>query len=83
MIAPIYEKLSQEFPSVVFTKIDVDANEEATAECGVQAMPTFQFYKGGQKVGELQGANESGLRVSSIALQRVRDYFHLLIFRRR
>jgi thioredoxin 1 len=83
MIAPIYEKLSQEFPSVVFTKIDVDANEEATAECGVQAMPTFQFYKGGQKVGELQGANESGLRVSSIALQRVRDYFHILIFRRR
>lgn len=82
MIAPIYEKMSEEFPSVVFTKIDVDANEEAAQQCGVQAMPTFQFYKGGQKVGELKGANESKLRVSSIALQCARDHFHFTNFRR-
>ena len=54
MIAPVYEKMQEEFPSVVFTKIDVDANEEAAAACGIQAMPTFQFYKGGQKVGKLR-----------------------------
>ena len=65
MIAPVYEKMQEEFPSVVFAKIDVDANEEAAAACGVQAMPTFQFYKGGVKVGELKGANEGKLRVSS------------------
>jgi thioredoxin 1 len=83
MVAPAYEKMSQEFPSVVFTKVDVDANEEAAAECGVQGVPTFQFYKGGQKVGEMQGVDSSKLRVSYIALQRVRDHFHFLIFRRR
>jgi thiol-disulfide isomerase/thioredoxin len=64
MIAPVYEKMQEEFPGVVFTKIDVDANSEAAEQCGIQAMPTFQFYKGGQKVGEMKGANESGLRVS-------------------
>jgi thioredoxin len=64
MIAPVYEKMAEEFPGVVFTKIDVDANSEAAEQCGVQAMPTFQFYKGGQKVDEMKGANEAGLRVS-------------------
>lgn len=67
MIAPVYEKMQEEFPGVVFAKIDVDANEEATQLCGVTAMPTFQFYKGGQKVGELKGANADGLRVSPFA----------------
>jgi thiol-disulfide isomerase/thioredoxin len=71
MIAPVYEKMQEEFPSVVFTKIDVDANEEAAAACGIQAMPTFQFYKGGQKVGEIKGANEGKLRASSILPQNV------------
>jgi thioredoxin 1 len=64
MISPVYEKMAEEFPGVVFTKIDVDANSEAAEQCGIQAMPTFQFYKGGNKVGEMKGANEAGLRVS-------------------
>jgi thioredoxin 1 len=67
MIAPVYEKMQEEFPGVVFAKIDVDDNEEATQLCGVTAMPTFQFYKGGQKVGELKGANADGLRVRADA----------------
>jgi thiol-disulfide isomerase/thioredoxin len=37
MIAPVYEKMAEEFPGVVFTKIDVDANSEAAEQCGVQA----------------------------------------------
>jgi hypothetical protein len=74
MISPVYEKMSEEFPGVVFTKIDVDANAEAAEQCGIQAMPTFQFYKGGQKVGEMKGANESALRVSFLRQQRFSEY---------
>ena len=74
MISPVYEKMAEEFPAVVFTKIDVDANAEAAETCGIQAMPTFQFYKGGQKVGEMKGANEASLRVSFVRQQRFSEH---------
>jgi thioredoxin 1 len=65
IIAPAFEKMQEEFPSVVFTKVDVDTNEETQAECNVQHLPTFQFYKGGQKVGEVFGVEEPKIRVRS------------------
>jgi thioredoxin 1 len=34
---------------------------QVAAECGIQAMPTFQVYKSGKKVGELTGANKDRL----------------------
>eukprot|EP00292_Cryptomonas_paramecium_P028189 CAMPEP_0113669076 /NCGR_PEP_ID=MMETSP0038_2-20120614/4366_1 /TAXON_ID=2898 /ORGANISM="Cryptomonas paramecium" /LENGTH=61 /DNA_ID=CAMNT_0000584913 /DNA_START=298 /DNA_END=483 /DNA_ORIENTATION=+ /assembly_acc=CAM_ASM_000170 len=54
--------MAAEYPQVVFVKVDVDANEETAAACGVSCMPTFQFYKGGVKVSEFSGADESKLR---------------------
>ena len=38
-------------------KVDVDENEETGQACEVEAMPTFQFYKGGQKIHEIRGGN--------------------------
>jgi hypothetical protein len=37
---------------------DVDENEDTAAACGIQAMPTFHFYKGGAKVHEFSGASK-------------------------
>jgi thioredoxin-related protein len=31
-------------------------------KCGIRAMPTFQFYKKGKKIGELQGADPEAVR---------------------
>ncbi|KAK7051630.1 Peptide-N(4)-(N-acetyl-beta-glucosaminyl)asparagine amidase [Paramarasmius palmivorus] len=56
MIAPIYDKLSGDFPQVKFYKVDVDAQQEIVQECGIQSMPTFQVYHKGNKVGEIKGA---------------------------
>ena len=46
---------------MVFVAVDVDENEETSAKCGISCMPTFQYFKDGQKVDELQGANEDKL----------------------
>merc|ERR1711937_1007643 len=61
-IAPVFVKLAEEMPDVNFVEVDVDENEETAGACGIQAMPTFQFYKNGQKVHEFSGASEDKIR---------------------
>ena len=61
-IAPVFAKLAEEMTDVVFVKVDVDENEEVAEECGIQSMPTFQFYKSGQKVHEFSGAAEDKIK---------------------
>merc|ERR1711934_398107 len=61
-IKPIFEKMAEDTPEVVFVKVDVDENGETSSACGIQCMPTFQFYKKGEKVDELQGASEADLK---------------------
>merc|ERR1719498_1763710 len=57
MIKPKFHELAEKTEDVVFVAVDVDANGETAEACGISCMPTFQYYKGGNKVDELQGAN--------------------------
>ena len=61
-IAPVFAKMAEEMPDVEFVKVDVDENEETAQACGIRAMPTFQFYKAGNKVDEFSGASEEKIR---------------------
>jgi thioredoxin 1 len=45
----------------VFVKVDVDDLADVASKCGIRAMPTFQFYKGGSKIKEMCGANKEQL----------------------
>mmetsp|Transcript_18976 Transcript_18976/g.38460 ORF Transcript_18976/g.38460 Transcript_18976/m.38460 type:complete len:107 (-) Transcript_18976:554-874(-) len=56
-VAPHFEKLAAEKPDVTFVKIDVDEADVLAQRCGIQAMPTFQFYRNGTKIAECRGAD--------------------------
>ena len=56
-IKPFFHSLSDVYGDVVFVQVDVDANSETAQAAGIQAMPTFQFYKGGSKIHEFRGAS--------------------------
>ena len=64
MIAPKFEAMAAENTDVVFKKVCVDENSEAAQAAGIQAMPTFKFYKGGAELtgAMVQGANEQKLK---------------------
>jgi thioredoxin 1 len=54
--------MAEENTDAEFVKVDVDDADDVAQACGIQAMPTFQFYKGGNKVDELQGADPHKLK---------------------
>ncbi len=62
MIKPHFEKMAEDNTDVVFIKVDVDENSDTAEKVGISCMPTFHFYKGGEKVEEMQGANIDGLK---------------------
>jgi thioredoxin-like negative regulator of GroEL len=62
VIGPVFKVLSEANTDVEFAKVDVDEADEVAASCGIQAMPTFQFYKNGAKVDEMCGANKQELK---------------------
>ena len=63
MIAPKFADHEQVVADkAVLVKVDVDENADTAEECGISCMPTFQFYKGGQKIFEIQGANFDGVK---------------------
>lgn len=61
-IAPLFNTLSDVYSQYKFVKVDVDDCAGVAQECGVSAMPTFHVYANGNKVDELRGASEAGLK---------------------
>jgi len=45
---PILEQVEQQFPSVVFSKLNATENPEITSEFQVQALPSFLLFKDGE-----------------------------------
>ncbi len=64
MIGPKFEAMADEFTDAILVKVDVDAASDVAGSCGISAMPTFQFYKGGQKIDEVVGADVTKLKAT-------------------
>jgi len=64
MIAPVTQKLSEEFKGKVkFCKLNVDENRRMAAKYQVMSIPLLLFFNGGQQVDSILGAvPESFLR---------------------
>lgn len=60
VISPVFDRLAKQHESstfIVFAQCDVDKAKDVAQACGITAMPTFQFFKGGNKVDEVKGAD--------------------------
>nr|XP_046237499.1 thioredoxin [Scatophagus argus] len=70
-IGPFFEELSRhsENKNVIFLKVDVDEAQDVSEHCKISCMPTFHFYRNGEKVGEFSGANKDTLREKLGALR--------------
>uniref|UniRef100_A0A7S2UE67 Thioredoxin domain-containing protein n=1 Tax=Attheya septentrionalis TaxID=420275 RepID=A0A7S2UE67_9STRA len=60
-IAPIYEKLSEDYSDVAFGKVDVDANSDSALDFEVRSVPTFVLFDGETAVHKFSGADANQL----------------------
>ncbi len=56
-ITPVLTKLSTELSNVQFVKVNTQDAEALAADQGVDALPSFQFFKGGKLVGSFKGSD--------------------------
>ncbi|KAK9675773.1 hypothetical protein RND81_11G030200 [Saponaria officinalis] len=59
---PVFKAFSLKFGDVEFVKIDVDELSDVASELGVDAMPTFVFFKKGTEIDRLVGPNKSDIK---------------------
>ncbi|KAG8287998.1 Thioredoxin-like protein 1 [Homalodisca vitripennis] len=56
-IAPFFEQMATKYPQSVFLKVDINVCQETALAQGISSMPTFVFYKGGEKIDSITGSN--------------------------
>lgn len=60
-IGPKFRELSAKHEDVLFFKVDVDEHTDLCEDLGINLMPTFKFFKGGECVDTLEGSSEPRL----------------------
>lgn len=68
MISPILEDLSKKYLNVVFCKVDVDEADDVAQKYDIHAMPTFLFFKNGETIETVVGANSDEIKKQLEAL---------------
>lgn len=67
MLAPVIEEIAKEYDGkIVVGKCDVEENEDLAAEFGIRNIPTILFFKNGEVVDKLVGAQPKAKLVEKI-----------------
>jgi len=61
VIAPTFERLSDQYRHATFIKVDTDAHPSIMQKYDIRALPTFKFIKNGVVVDSVFGADAPGL----------------------
>lgn len=61
-IAPIFDDIAKENPTVKFIKVDVDKFNDIAKGYEIAAMPTFIYLKEGKEVDRVKGADERKIK---------------------
>lgn len=57
MIGPMIDELAEEFNGkIIVGKVNVDENSDLPSQYGIRNIPTILFFKGGEMVNKLVGA---------------------------
>jgi len=67
MVGPIIDDLAKNNDDVVVGKLNVDKNGTTAASYGIRSIPTIMFFRGGEKVGQVNGV------VPLVKLQNIVD----------
>lgn len=70
VMAPHFEKASEEMSNVKFGKVDVDGNQDLAGRFQVMSIPTIIFFKNGEQTDRNTGA----MRIEDIK-ERVKNNF--------
>lgn len=66
-MSPIIEELSNEYEGkIVIGKMDVDTNVETPSKFGIRSIPTLLFFKNGEVVDRLIGAQKKDILVAKL-----------------
>lgn len=71
-IAPTVDAVAQEYAGKAkVVKLNVDESPEIAGRYGVMSIPTLMIFKGGQKVGELVGGQNTKQTIGAALAQHV------------
>jgi hypothetical protein len=68
MMAPIVEKMYDEFKGIEMAEVDTDASKPVAAKYEITALPTFVYFHKGQEVERIRGAQPNEVRQSLVKL---------------
>lgn len=55
-MAPIFTKVAQGSPTLLFAKVDTEAVQQIAAEANIRSLPTLVFFHQGEEVDRVSGA---------------------------